>query len=65
MNRAEAEKNNIKPLAKIVSWATCGVEPALMGTGPIPATNKALKKAGWSINDLDIIQSNEAFPAQS
>ena len=65
MNRAEAEKNNIKPLAKIVSWATCGVEPALMGTGPIPATNKALKKAGWSINDLDLIESNEAFAAQS
>ncbi len=65
MNRAEAEKNNIKPLAKIISWATCGVEPALMGTGPIPATNKALKKAGWSINDLDLIESNEAFAAQS
>ena len=65
MKRAEAEKNNIKPLAKIISWATCGVEPALMGTGPIPATNKALKKAGWSINDLDLIESNEAFAAQS
>ena len=63
--KKEAEKRNLKPLAKIVSWATCGVEPALMGTGPIPATNKALKKAGWSINDLDLIESNEAFAAQS
>ena len=65
MSRAEAENQNLIPLAKIVSWATCGVEPALMGTGPIPATNKALKKAGWSINDLDLIESNEAFAAQS
>ena len=65
MKREEAEKRNLKSLAKIVSWATCGVEPALMGTGPIPATKKALKKAEWSINDLDLVESNEAFAAQS
>tara|TARA_B000000437_G_scaffold184637_1_gene141286 strand:+ start:651 stop:1763 length:1113 start_codon:yes stop_codon:yes gene_type:complete len=65
MNRKKAESYNLKPLAKIVSWATSGVEPALMGTGPIPATNKALKKIGWSIKDLDLIESNEAFAAQS
>ena len=65
MNRKKAESYNLKPLAKIVSWATCGVEPSLMGTGPIPATNKALKKIGWSIKDLDLIESNEAFAAQS
>jgi acetyl-CoA acetyltransferases len=63
MNRKKAESYNLKPLAKIVSWATSGVEPALMGTGPIPATNKALKKIGWSIKDLDLIESNEAFAA--
>tara|TARA_B100000700_G_C14936386_1_gene804533 strand:+ start:113 stop:1225 length:1113 start_codon:yes stop_codon:yes gene_type:complete len=65
MTRENAEKYNLKPLAKIVSWATCGVEPALMGTGPIPASNKALKLAGWTIKDLDLIESNEAFAAQS
>ena len=65
MKREEAEKRNLKSLAKIVSWSTCGVEPALMGTGPIPATKKALKKTGWSINDLDLVESNEAFAAQS
>ena len=65
MKREEAEKRNLKPLAKIISWATCGVEPALMGTGPIPATKKALKKAGWSVNDLDLVESNEAFAAQT
>ena len=65
MTLKTAKDKNLKPLAKIVSWATCGVEPALMGTGPIPATNKALKKAGWSINDLDLIESNEAFASQS
>ena len=58
-------KRNLKPLAKIVSWATCGVDPALMGSGPIPASKKALEKAGWSINDLDLVESNEAFAAQS
>ncbi len=53
------------PLAKIVSWATCGVDPALMGSGPIPASKKALEKAGWNINDLDLCEANEAFAAQS
>ena len=52
-------------MAKIISWATCGVKPSLMGSGPIPASKKALKKAGWEINDLDLIESNEAFAAQS
>ena len=65
MTYKEAKKRNLKPLAKIISWATCGVEPSLMGSGPIPATKKALKKAGWKINDLDLIESNEAFAAQS
>ena len=55
----------MKPLAKIVSWATCGVDPSLMGSGPIPASKKALKKAGWKISDLDLIEANEAFAAQS
>ena len=65
MNQKEAEKRNLEPLAKIISWATCGVDPALMGTGPIPASKKALEKAGWKISDLDLIESNEAFAAQS
>ena len=65
MNESEAKKRSLKPLAKIVSWATCGVEPSLMGSGPIPASKKALKKAGWKISDLDLIESNEAFAAQS
>ena len=65
MNFAEAKKRNLKPLAKIVSWATCGVDPSLMGSGPIPASKKALKKANWKINELDLIESNEAFAAQS
>ena len=65
MNVDEAKKKNLKPLAKIVSWATCGVDPSLMGSGPIPASKKALKKAGWEIKDLDLIESNEAFAAQS
>ena len=65
MNEYEAQKRNLIPLAKIVSWATCGVEPSLMGSGPIPASKKALQKAGWKINDLDLIESNEAFAAQS
>ena len=55
----------MEPLAKIVSWATCGVEPSLMGSGPIPASKKALNKANWEIGDLDLIESNEAFAAQS
>ena len=65
MNASEAKKRSLKPLVKIVSWATCGVEPSLMGSGPIPASKKALKKAGWKISDLDLIESNEAFAAQS
>ena len=65
MSEEEARKRDLKPLAKIVSWATCGVDPALMGSGPIPASKKALEKAGWKIDDLDLIESNEAFSAQS
>ena len=65
MEQREAKKRNLEPLAKIVSWATCGVKPSLMGSGPIPASRKALKKAGWNVNDLDLVESNEAFAAQS
>ena len=65
MNQTQAEKMSLNPLAKIVSWATCGVDPSLMGSGPIPASRKALDKAGWKIDDLDLIESNEAFAAQS
>ena len=65
MSREEAELRSIKPLVKIVSWATCGVEPSLMGLGPIPATNLALKKAGWQISDVDLFEINEAFASQS
>jgi len=64
MSRDESEKRGLAPLAKIVSWATCGVDPSLMGSGPIPASKKALEKAGWGINDLDLVESNEAFAAQ-
>ena len=65
MSQGEANKRNLEPLAKIISWATCGVDPALMGSGPIPASKKALEKAGWKISDLDLIEANEAFAAQS
>jgi len=65
MEEKEAEKRDIKPLARIISWATCGVDPSLMGSGPIPASKKALEKAGWTVKDLDLIESNEAFAAQS
>jgi acetyl-CoA C-acetyltransferase len=65
MSYDEAKKRNLDPLATIVSWATCGVDPSLMGSGPIPASKKALKKANWKISDLDLIESNEAFAAQS
>ena len=65
MSEKEANRRNLKVLAKIVSWATCGVDPSLMGLGPIPASKKALEKAGWKISDLDLIESNEAFAAQS
>ncbi|WP_198378186.1 acetyl-CoA C-acetyltransferase [Neoroseomonas rubea] len=65
MTAAEAAKRGITPLARIVSWATAGVDPSIMGTGPIPASRKALAKAGWSIDDLDLIEANEAFAAQA
>ena len=65
MSAAEAAKRGIKPLAKIVSWATAGVDPSIMGTGPIPASRKALQKAGWDIASLDLIEANEAFAAQA
>ena len=65
MSREEAELRSTEPLVKIVSWATCGVEPALMGLGPIPAVNIALKKANWEIKDIDLFEVNEAFAAQS
>ncbi len=65
MKRSAAEKRGIEPLARIVSWATAGVDPSIMGTGPIPASKKALEKAGWSKDDLDLIEANEAFAAQA
>jgi acetyl-CoA C-acetyltransferase len=65
MTAAEAKKRGITPLARIVSWATAGVEPAIMGSGPIPASRKALEKAGWKVGDLDLIEANEAFAAQA
>ncbi len=65
MTADEARKRGLSPLARIVSWATAGVDPAIMGTGPIPASRKALKKAGWSVGDLDLVEANEAFAAQS
>lgn len=65
MTAAEAQKRGIAPMARVASWATAGVDPALMGTGPIPATRKALAKAGWSVGDLDLIEANEAFAAQA
>ena len=65
MSAAGAAKRGITPLARIVSWATAGVDPSIMGTGPIPASRKALAKAGWKIDDLDLIEANEAFAAQA
>ena len=65
MTADEAKRRGIKPLARIVSWATTGVDPAIMGTGPIPASRKALEKAGWKVQDLDLIEANEAFAAQA
>ena len=65
MSREEAKLREIEPLAKVVSWASCGVEPSLMGLGPIPAVNMALKKARWNIEDVDLFEINEAFAAQS
>jgi acetyl-CoA C-acetyltransferase len=65
MNETELAKRGIEPLARVVSWASVGVDPSIMGTGPIPSVRKALDKAGWSIGDLDLIESNEAFAAQA
>ena len=65
MTEAEAAKRGIAPLARIVSWATAGVDPQVMGTGPIPSSRKALKKAGWKVEDLDLVEANEAFAAQA
>ena len=65
MSEAEATRRGITPLARIASWATAGVDPKIMGTGPIPASRKALEKAGWKISDLDLVEANEAFAAQA
>ncbi|MBB4351225.1 MULTISPECIES: acetyl-CoA C-acetyltransferase [Rhizobiaceae] len=65
MTEEEAVRRGIEPLARIASWATAGVDPQIMGTGPIPASRKALEKAGWKVSDLDLIEANEAFAAQS
>ncbi len=65
MSDKEAAKRGLKPMARIVSWAQAGVDPAIMGTGPIPASRFALAKAGWKVSDLDLIEANEAFAAQS
>ena len=65
MSEAEAARRGITPLVRIVSWATAGVDPQIMGTGPIPASRKALEKAGWSVGDLDLVEANEAFAAQA
>jgi acetyl-CoA C-acetyltransferase len=65
MTEEEARKRGLTPLARIASWATAGVDPAIMGTGPIPASRKALDKAGWKVKDLDLVEANEAFAAQA
>ena len=65
MSSNTAKEKNLKPLARIVSWAQCGVDPSLMGTGPIPASKQALKKAGWTEDQLDLVEANEAFAAQA
>ncbi len=65
MRESEAKKRGLKPFARIKSWATAGVDPAIMGTGPVPASKKALEKAGWKVSDLDLVESNEAFAAQA
>ena len=65
MTDQEASRRGVKPLARIVSWAHAGVDPAIMGSGPIPASRKALELAGWSVDDLDLIEANEAFAAQA
>ncbi|HUS96508.1 MAG TPA: acetyl-CoA C-acetyltransferase [Hyphomicrobiaceae bacterium] len=65
MSAAEAQKRGIKPMARIVSWGHAGLDPSIMGTGPIPASKKALERAGWTVDDLDLIEANEAFAAQA
>ena len=65
MNLKTAKDKNLKPLAKIVSWAQCGVDPSIMGTGPIPASKLAIKKAGWTEDQIDLVEANEAFAAQA
>ncbi len=65
MTEDEAQRRGITPLARVVSWATAGVDPKIMGTGPIPASRKALEKAGWKVEDLDLVEANEAFAAQA
>ena len=65
MSADEAKKRGLTPLARIASWATAGVDPSLMGSGPIPASRKALEKAGWKVADLDLVEANEAFAAQA
>jgi acetyl-CoA C-acetyltransferase len=65
MTAKEAERRGLTPLARIASWATAGVDPAIMGSGPIPASRRALEKAGWSVKDLDLVEANEAFAAQA
>jgi len=65
MSAAEAKKRGLEPLARIAAWATAGVDPSVMGSGPIPATRKALEKAGWKISDLNLVEANEAFAAQA
>jgi acetyl-CoA C-acetyltransferase len=65
MSATEAQRRGITPLARIASWATAGVDPKIMGTGPIPASRRALEKAGWKVADLDLVEANEAFAAQA
>ncbi|MEG9883280.1 MAG: acetyl-CoA C-acetyltransferase [Hyphomicrobiales bacterium] len=65
MSAAEAEKRGVSPLARIVSWASAGVDPAIMGSGPIPASRAALDRAGWDVDELDLVEANEAFAAQA
>ena len=65
MSADEAQRRGLEPLARIAAWATAGVDPAIMGTGPIPASRKALEKAGWKVEDLDLVEANEAFAAQA
>ena len=65
MRAEDCEKRGMAPMARIVSWASAGVDPAVMGSGPIPASQQALSKAGWDVSDLDLIEANEAFAAQA